>query len=58
MLTHPDNAAQLRTLKQHSINEAAADVVVSSNFGCSAFLNAGGNQVEHPLLLLARQLPL
>ncbi|MDO9270444.1 MAG: (Fe-S)-binding protein [Methylobacter sp.] len=57
MLTHPDNAGQLRALKQQVIAASSADVVVSGNFGCGVYLNAGGGRVEHPLLLLARQLP-
>jgi len=57
MLTHPDNAGQLRALKQQVIAASSADVVVSGNFGCTVFLNADGGKVEHPLLLLARQLP-
>jgi len=57
MLTHPDNAAQLRTLKQQIITDSSADVVVSGNFGCGVYLNADGSRVEHPLQLLARQLP-
>jgi glycolate oxidase iron-sulfur subunit len=57
MLTHPDNAGQLRALKQHIITDSSVDVVVSGNFGCAVYLNADGGRVEHPLLLLARQLP-
>ncbi|MDP1664769.1 MAG: heterodisulfide reductase-related iron-sulfur binding cluster [Methylobacter sp.] len=57
MLTHPDNAGQLRALKQQVIAASSADVVVSGNFGCAVYLNADGGGVEHPLLLLARQLP-
>jgi glycolate oxidase iron-sulfur subunit len=56
MLTHPANAGQLRDLKRQAITDSAADLVVSSNFGCAVFLNADGGRVEHPLLLLARQL--
>ncbi len=56
MLTHPDNAGQLRALKQQVIADSSADVVVSGNFGCAAYLNADGGRVAHPLLLLARQL--
>jgi len=58
MLTHPDNAGQLRALKRQIITDSSADVVVSGNFGCGVYLNADGGRVEHPLLLLARQLPL
>ncbi|PPK74021.1 glycolate oxidase iron-sulfur subunit [Methylobacter tundripaludum] len=57
MLTHPDNAGQLRALKQQTITDSSADLVVSGNFGCAVYLNADGGRVEHPLLLLARQLP-
>jgi glycolate oxidase iron-sulfur subunit len=56
MLTHPDNAGQLRALKQQVITDSSADVVVSGNFGCAVYLNADGGRVEHPLLLLARHL--
>ncbi|MGZ5599977.1 MAG: (Fe-S)-binding protein [Methylobacter sp.] len=57
MLTHPDNAGQLRALKQQVIADATADLVVSCNFGCAVYLNADGDRVEHPLQLLARHLP-
>ncbi|MGZ5056500.1 MAG: (Fe-S)-binding protein [Methylobacter sp.] len=57
MLTHPDNAGQLRALKQQTIAASSADVVVSTNFGCAVFINTDEGRVEHPLLLLARQLP-
>jgi len=57
MLTHPDNAGQLRDLKRRAISDSEADVVVSGNFGCAVYLNADGGRVEHPLQLLARQLP-
>lgn len=57
MLTHPDNAGQLRKLKLQAISSAQADHVVSSNFGCGVFLSVAGTKVEHPLQLLARQLP-
>ncbi|MDD5754242.1 MAG: (Fe-S)-binding protein, partial [Methylococcales bacterium] len=56
MLTHPENAAQLRDLKRQVITNSQADLVVSSNFGCAIFLNSDENKVEHPLVLLARQL--
>ncbi len=57
MLTHPDNAGQLRDLKRQAIGDSEADLVVSGNFGCEVYLNADGGRVEHPLLLLARQFP-
>ncbi|MDD5412602.1 MAG: (Fe-S)-binding protein [Methylobacter sp.] len=61
MLTHPDNAGQLRDLKQQIISATYADVVVSGNFGCAVYLNGYPEttiRVEHPLVLLAGQLPL
>lgn len=60
MLSHPDNAAQLRALKQQIIAASSADVVVSGNYGCAVYLNAYPEttiRVEHPLILLAGQLP-
>ena len=57
MLTHPDNAWQLRALKRQIITDSSADMVISGNFGCTVYLNADGGRVAHPLLLLARQLP-
>jgi len=57
MLTHPDNAAQLRELKRQAIRDVQADWVVSGNFGCAVFLNADGGKIEHPLMLLASVLP-
>ncbi|NOU42606.1 MAG: (Fe-S)-binding protein [Methyloglobulus sp.] len=56
MLTHPENTAHLKALKQQAIIAAHADVVVSSNFGCALFLADESIKVEHPLLLLSRQL--
>lgn len=57
MLTHPDIAGQLLALKQQTISASSADLVVSSNFACAVYLNAHGSKLEHPLRLLARQLP-
>ncbi|MDD5273297.1 MAG: (Fe-S)-binding protein [Methylovulum sp.] len=58
MLTHPDNAGQLRTLKHQAITGSQADSVVSGNFGCMVFLNADDHHhIKHPLQLLAKQLP-
>jgi glycolate oxidase iron-sulfur subunit len=57
MLTHPENASQLRELKRQAIAAAQADCVVSSNFGCAVFLGADSKKVEHPLALLAKQMP-
>ncbi|RIZ66520.1 MAG: (Fe-S)-binding protein [Methylococcales bacterium] len=56
MLTHPNNAKQLRTLKLQSISKMQVDIVVSSNFGCSVFLNNDQCKVVHPLVVLARHL--
>jgi glycolate oxidase iron-sulfur subunit len=56
MLTHPENAAQLRELKQQIIHDAKVDLVVSSNFGCALHLNSNHTTVLHPLILLAGQL--
>lgn len=56
MLTHPENATQLRDLKQQIIHDANVDLVVSSNFGCALHLNSNDTTVLHPLVLLARQL--
>jgi glycolate oxidase iron-sulfur subunit len=56
MLTHPENAAHLKALKQQAIIAAHADVVVSSNFGCALFLADDSIRVEHPLVLISRQL--
>jgi glycolate oxidase iron-sulfur subunit len=61
MLTHPDNAGQLRALKQQIISATFADVVVSANFGCAVYLNGYPEttiHVEHPLVLLVGQVPL
>lgn len=52
MLTHPQNAERLRAWKRHAIEASAADLVVSSNFGCAFFLNAESGQTLHPLSLL------
>lgn len=57
MLTHPDNAERLRALKRQHVASASADVVVSSNYGCAAFISQQTHKIEHPLALLARQLP-
>ncbi len=56
MLSHPDNAGQLRAMKQQAINGSGVERVVSSNFGCAVFMNAGGGEVVHPLQLMAGQL--
>jgi glycolate oxidase iron-sulfur subunit len=56
MLTHPENAAQLKKLKQQVIATQAVDMVVSSNFGCALFLADDSIKVDHPLVLISRQL--
>jgi glycolate oxidase iron-sulfur subunit len=57
MLSHPENAGRLRDLKLQAIGAANADSIVSGNFGCATFLNAGSQTVLHPLRLLADSLP-
>lgn len=57
MLTHPENAGQLRLLKQEAIHQAQPYRVVSSNFGCAVFLTTPVDKILHPLVLLAQQLP-
>ena len=57
MLSHSDNAEKLRAAKRQAIEACGADVVVSSNFGCSFYLNADQAETAlklvHPLQLLA-----
>jgi len=56
MLSHPENAKSLRAAKRLAMAGSGADVVVSANFGCGFYLNAGqpaGSRVLHPLQLLA-----
>ncbi|MGZ5051840.1 MAG: (Fe-S)-binding protein [Methylobacter sp.] len=61
MLTHPDNADQLRQMKRQTIAGCGADCVVSGNFGCSFYLNAERSAEQpkliSPLQLLAEVLP-
>ena len=57
MLTHPENADRLRALKLQAIRAAAADYIVSSNYGCATFLGSDQHKLVHPLILLAKQLP-
>ncbi len=60
MLTHPENAGRLRDMKLQAIASIAPDVVVSTNFGCTLFLNTAHSkyaiEVVHPLQLLASAL--
>jgi glycolate oxidase iron-sulfur subunit len=60
MLSHPDKADQFRQAKRTTINQCGADLVVSSNFGCSLYMNANRRNDEHkllhPLQLLADRL--
>ncbi|QSB02207.1 (Fe-S)-binding protein [Methylomonas sp. EFPC1] len=57
MLSHPDNAQQLRNAKRQAIEGSGADVVVSSNFSCAFYLNADraetARKLVHPIRLLA-----
>jgi glycolate oxidase iron-sulfur subunit len=57
MLTHPENAGQLRELTCQALEVLKPDRVVSSNYGCAVFLTTNTRKVVHPLSLLARQLP-
>ena len=56
MLTHPETAAALRKKKLGAMADIKADFVVSSNYGCYAFMNQPGTEVIHPIELLARQM--
>jgi glycolate oxidase iron-sulfur subunit len=60
LLTHPENAGQLRDLKRQAIEGCGADLVVSSNFSCALHLNVnqpdGALKPLHPLQLLADRL--
>lgn len=62
MLREPQRAARLRETKLAAIQALQADVVVTTNPGCSLFLNAGlrepGQQgrVVHPVVVLAQAL--
>jgi glycolate oxidase iron-sulfur subunit len=56
MLTHPENATQLRDFKQKIIVDSQADLVVSNNFGCVIYLNSDETKVVHPLVFIAQQL--
>ncbi len=56
MLTHPENATELRVKRLNSIYATEADKLTTSNFGCSLFLNNMGLTIEHPIKLLSVQL--
>lgn len=61
MLSQPAMADALRQDKLHDIAQVNPDIIVSTNPGCTLFLNAGlGHentlQVVHPVVLLAQQL--
>lgn len=60
LLTHPQQAQQLKALKQQAIIDTAADVWVTSNFGCALHLNADQAQHQpkwvHPIQLLLDRL--
>jgi glycolate oxidase iron-sulfur subunit len=57
MLSHPDNAVRLKALKLQAIDASQADYIVSSNYGCAAFLSSEQHKLIHPLSLLVKQLP-
>ncbi|WP_347987937.1 (Fe-S)-binding protein [Methylomonas sp. AM2-LC] len=56
MLSHPDNAAKLLSMKKQVIAAAEADILVSSNFGCTTFMHTDTQKLLHPMCLLDRQL--
>ena len=62
MLEHADRAARLRQPKLEALARIGADILVTSNIGCSLHIGAGmraeGRHLEliHPVTLLARQL--
>ena len=62
MLTQAERAARLREDKLDALQEAQADILVTSNIGCALHLQAGlrerGREIEvlHPVTLLARQM--
>jgi glycolate oxidase iron-sulfur subunit len=64
MLTQPELAQSLLSLKINNLREIRPDILVTSNVGCSLHLAAGvkeaGLSIEvlHPVQLLARQLNL
>ena len=56
MLTHPENAGALRQLKSNSVHASEADCLISSNFGCTYYMNAELPETikfQHPVNLLA-----
>lgn len=61
-IEHPEPADRLRAEKLDQVGGAAAQMLLTSNVGCRAFLDNGLRQrraaipVLHPLALLARQL--
>ncbi len=63
ILTNPDNADALREDKINGLRHSQAEILVTSNTGCSMHLAAGiresGMEIEvlHPVELLARQMP-
>jgi len=61
MLKQPEMASKLRAEKLQHLRQLELDVVVSTNPGCSLFLNAGLGQgsplkVVHPVVVLAEWL--
>jgi glycolate oxidase iron-sulfur subunit len=63
VMARPDEADTLREDKIAGVRESQADILVTSNTGCSLHLSAGIHAAEikakvmHPVELLARQLP-
>jgi glycolate oxidase iron-sulfur subunit len=59
MLTHPEIADPLKNTKLAHFKQSKADVLVSTNIGCTLHLNTGLtlNKVIHPVVLLADLLP-
>jgi len=55
-IVQPELAGMIRDRKTESIRRADADIVVSANPGCSLHLQQVGQQVVHPMQLVARAL--
>ena len=62
MITHPENSDAIRQLKINALEETQADILVTSNIGCSLHLVSGIKKdnkqvtVAHPVEILAQQL--
>lgn len=59
VLTHPDIAEPLRDAKISHFEQSQAELLVTSNIGCSLHLKTGlsRDKVVHPAMLMAVQLP-